>query len=249
MSEHQAEERYVRQIPIMGVEGINKLKGAKVFVGRCGGVGGTVVNYLIRSGVGKLICAHGGRIVPEYLNRMQLAYETDLGKLCVEAFRDKTDKINSAAEITYIDKNITEIDNIDELLQDVDLVVDAHPLFEERYALNDVALRLGVPMVSGAMYGDEGYVFTVLPGKTPCLRCLYPERPKFWTNIKVFPALGMGPGIIGCTMAREAIEIILHGTSPLSGKMLHFDLTDMDFTVLDMPSTPCTHYQKELQDA
>lgn len=241
MNNQKIDERYSRQIPIMGIEGINKLKNSKVFVGRCGGVGGTVVNYLIRSGVGNLVCAHGGKIVPEYLNRMQLAYEDDLDKACVEAFREKTDRINSAAKIEYIDKNITDISNIEEILADVDLVIDAHPLFEERYFLNDIALKLGVPMVSGAMYGDEGYVFSIKPKETACLRCLYPERPKFWTNIKVFPALGMGPGIIGCSMARESIELLLHGNSPLVGKMLHFDLSDMDFSVLNMPKTNCSH--------
>ncbi|GGK21227.1 HesA/MoeB/ThiF family protein [Salinarimonas ramus] len=241
MAEIVTEERYVRQIPIMGVEGIQKLKQSRVFVGRCGGVGGTVINYLIRSGVGHLVCAHGGKIVPEYLNRMQLAYESDVGRPCVDAFKDKTDAINPAAKITYVPQNITEIENLDEILGGVDIVIDAHPLFEERYALNAAALRLGVPMVSGAMYGDEGYVFTIIPRKTACLRCLYPERPKFWNDIKVFPALGMGPGIVGCTMAREAIELLLKGTSPLSGRMMHFDLTDMDFAVLEMPKTTCNH--------
>ncbi|MDJ0825284.1 MAG: HesA/MoeB/ThiF family protein [Rhodobacter sp.] len=241
MDQIVTEERYVRQIPIMGETGIQRLKQSKVFVGRCGGVGGTVVNYLIRSGVGNLICAHGGKIVPEYLNRMQLAYEGDVGKPCIDAFRDKTEKINPATEIEYIGKNITEIDNLDEVLDGVDVLIDAHPLFEERYELNDTALRLNVPMVSGAMYGDEGYVFSILPKKTACLRCLYPERPKFWTNIKVFPALGMGPGIIGCSMAREAIELLLKNESPLLGRMLHFDLTDMDFSVLEMPQVDCPH--------
>ena len=241
MTQPKSEERYVRQIPIMGEEGIQKLKESTVFVGRCGGVGGTVVNYLIRSGVGNLICAHGGKIVPEYLNRMQLAYEGDVGKPCVEAFRDKTEKINPASKIRYIDKNITEINDLDDVLSGVDVVIDAHPLFEERYELNEAALRLNVPMVSGAMYGDEGYVFSIKPRQTACMRCLYPERPKFWTNIKVFPALGMGPGIIGCTMARETIELLLHGKSPLLGRMLHFDLTDMDFSVLEMPKVTCNH--------
>lgn len=241
MDQIAVEERYSRQIPIMGAEGIKRLKDSTVFVGRCGGVGGTVINYLIRSGVGKLICAHGGKIVPEYLNRMQLAYETDVGKRCVEAFKDKTDRINSATQIQYISQNITEIEGLEDILADVDLVVDAHPLFEERYALNEIALKMNVPMVSGAMYGDEGYVFTVVPRKTACLRCMYPERPTFWTNIKVFPALGMGPGICGCTMAREAIDILLKGESPLTGRMLHFDLTDMDFSVLNMPSVTCAH--------
>ena len=128
----------------MGAEGINTLKNSKVFVGRCGGVGGTVVNYLIRSGVGKLVCAHGGKIVPEYLNRMQLAYESDVGKDCVQAFREKTEEINPSTKIEYINKNITDIDNIEDILSDVDVVIDAHPLFEERYALNDLALKLGV---------------------------------------------------------------------------------------------------------
>jgi molybdopterin/thiamine biosynthesis adenylyltransferase len=86
------------------------------------------------------------------------------------------------------------------------------------------AVRQRKPLVMGAMYSTEGYVTTVVPGETPCLKCLYPVKPDYWTNIKVFPAIGPGPIIVGSMCAMEAIKVISGFGKPLKNALWRFDL-------------------------
>lgn len=217
--------RYTRQTRIegFGLEGQRRLKAATVMVSRVGGVGGTAAMNLARAGVGKLILVHGGHIVPEYLNRMQLAVPADVGRPCTEAFVEKLRAINPDVALQAVPQNVCE-ENIADLVRQADLIVDGAPLFEERYLLNREAVRQGKPLVSGAMYSTEGYVTNVIPGETPCLACVYPEKPDYWTNINVFPAIGPGPVLVGTMLAMEAIKIISGFGQPLKNVLWYFDL-------------------------
>lgn len=226
------EARYERQMRLFGKKNQIRLKNSTVLISRVGGVGGTVAQYLARAGIGKLILAHGGNIVPEYLNRMQLAYEEDIGKNCTDVFFTKLKQINSSTEIICHNEYLDN-ESADSLAKDVDVIADGAPLFEERFAMNKAAVKHSKPMVSGAMYSLEGYVTTIVPGKTPCLKCIYPKKPDYWTNIKVFPAIGAGgPGIIGCVMAMEIIKLItdkFNVSGSLQNKMWHYDMENMTF--------------------
>ncbi len=223
---NQAElDRLERQIRIegIGMDGQIKIKQSCALVSRVGGVGGTAAMNLARAGIGKLYLVHGGDIVPEYLNRMQLAYPMDIGRPCTDAFTDELRKINPDIEIEAINQHITDVD-VGSFIDDVDIVVDGAPLFEERYTLNNIAVTHQKPMVSGAMYSMEGYITTILPGTTACLKCIYPQKPEYWTNIKVFPAIGPGPVIIGTMMAMEALKLITGIGDTLQNKLWYFDL-------------------------
>lgn len=119
-----------------------------------------------------------------------------------------------------------------------DAIGDGAPLFEERYALNDAAVRHGVPMISAAMYDTEGYVITVRPGRTPCLACIYPSRPDYWTDVKVFPAIGPGPTIIGAMAAMEIIKILTGFGEPLDSRMWFNDLRTNTTRLLSVQRRP-----------
>ncbi|MBW4508204.1 MAG: HesA/MoeB/ThiF family protein [Scytonematopsis contorta HA4267-MV1] len=223
-------ERYSRQIRMsgFGLESQRKLKASTVMISRVGGVGGTVAMNLARAGVGRLVIAHGGHIVPEYLNRMQLALPSDLDRPCTEVFVEKLQAINPEMEVIAVPENVNE-KNITSLVSQADLIVDGAPLFEERYLMNQEAVKQGKPLVMAAMYSTEGYVTTFIPGKTPCLACIYPEKPDWWTNIKVFPAIGPGPVIVGSMAAMEAIKTITGFGTPLLNKLWFFDLENNIF--------------------
>lgn len=218
-------ERYSRQIRIegFGLESQRRLKAATVMISRVGGVGGTVAMHLARAGIGRLIIVHGGHIVPEYLNRMQLALPEDLDRPCTEVFVEKLKAINPDLDIIAVPENVSE-DNVAQLVSKANLVVDGAPLFEERYLMNQAAVRQGKPLVMGAMYSTEGYVTTIVPGETPCLACIYPKKPDYWTNIKVFPAIGPGPVIVGSMAAMEAIKVLTGFGQPLKNVLWFFDL-------------------------
>jgi len=218
-------DRYSRQIRIegFGLEGQRRLRAASVFISRVGGVGGTAAMNLVRAGVGRLILAHGGRIVPEYLNRWQLINPADIGRPSVEVWAERLKAINPDVEIVSVQENVNE-NNVAGLVSQADLVIDGAPLFEERYLMNREAVRQGKPICMGAMYSTEGYATTIIPGETPCLSCVYPEKPDYWTDIKVFPAIGPGPVIVGTTIAMEAIKVLTDFGQPLKNVLWFFDL-------------------------
>jgi len=224
--------KYARHLSVLGEEGQEKLSNATVYISRVGGVGGTAANYLARSGVGKLLLAHGGTLDAQYMNRWHLAHEADIDRRCVDVFKEEIARINSEVEVEVLGENANSIEDIKAFAQQADVIIDAAPMFEERYNNNLLSQMLNIPMISGSMYAQEGYVMSFVPGDTPCLSCLYPEKPEFWENGHVFPVLGTGPGIIGCLLANEAISYIAKNELQLKGKMLHYDLTDMDFTKL-----------------
>ncbi|HEX8347895.1 MAG TPA: HesA/MoeB/ThiF family protein [Actinoplanes sp.] len=239
-------DRYSRQLRLdgFGIEGQRRLRDAHVAISRGGGVGGTVASHLAMAGVGRLTVAHGGEIVPEYLNRMLLANPKDVGRPCVDAFADSLARINPDVEVTTYPEYVTD-DNVLRIVGDADLIADGAPLFEERYALNKAAIKLGRPLVSGAMYDTEGYITTVLPGRTPCLLCLYPTKPPYWTDIKVFPAMSTAPGLVGAVMAMEVIKVLTGFAEPLTNQMMFFDLRSNMSRLLKVARRPdctvCSH--------
>ncbi len=180
---------------------------------------------LARAGIGKLVLAHGGRVSWENLNRMHLAYTGDLNRPYTEVFQEKLRAINPDVELAAIPQNIGER-NVDEFVSLADIVADGAPLFEERYSMNAEAVRQGKPLVSGAMYDLEGYATTIVPGETPCLACIYPSRPDYWTNPLVFPVIAPISTIVGSIMAMEVIKLLTGMGKTLKGRLWRIDLQE-----------------------
>jgi molybdopterin/thiamine biosynthesis adenylyltransferase/molybdopterin converting factor small subunit len=231
--------RYARQLRIAGFgeSGQQRLKDATVMISRCGGVGGTAAINLAIAGVGKLVLAHGGDVVPDYLNRWVWAGPQDIGQPCVEVLARHIAKLNPNVEIVSRAAQVSE-SNVEELVKSADLVIDGAPLFEERYLMHAEAVKQRKPLVMGAMYSTEGYVTTVVPGETPCLKCLYPSKPDYWTNIQVFPAIGPGPIIVGSMCAMEAIKVVSGFGKPLKNALWRFDLENCFVQTLKIRRRP-----------
>ena len=172
--EDRARYEWQLWVPEFGESGQEKLKNSTVLVSRLGGLGGVVAYELAAAGIGRLILAHAGNVKPSDLNR-QLLMTTDwLGKPRIESAKRRLLELNPSLEIVAITENMNA-ENADDLVAQADLVVDCAPLFEERYAMNSAALRHNKPLIECAMYDMEFHLFTVLPGETPCVRCLFPK--------------------------------------------------------------------------
>ena len=219
------EERAIHEwqmwVPGVGEEGQRKLKGASVFISRVGGLGGLVALELAAAGVGKLVLAHGGDMQPSDLNRQLLQTHDHIGKPRMDSIVRRLHEMNPRVEIVGIAENVTAA-NADRFVAEADIVVDAAPMFEERLALNDAAMRAGKPMVECAMHTLEANVTTFIPGKTGCLRCYIPEVPPTWT--RQFPVFGAVSGTAGCIGAMEVIKLITGIGQTLAGEMLSIDL-------------------------
>jgi len=224
------EERAVYEwqmwVPEFGEPGQELLKGASVLVSRCGGLGSVVAYELAAAGIGKLVLAHAGNVKPSDLNRQLLMTHDWLGKPRVESASRRLRELNPRLEIVEVAENVNE-QNAESLVAQVDLIVDCAPLFPERFQMNAQAVGQNKPLVDCAMYDLEAQLTTIVPGKTPCLACLYPEDPPAWR--REFPVFGAVSGTIGCIAAMEAIKVIAGFGEPLLGELLTCDLRAMTF--------------------
>ncbi|NEQ71899.1 MAG: HesA/MoeB/ThiF family protein [Okeania sp. SIO2C9] len=229
--EEKATYQWQMWVPGFGEQGQEKLKQASVLISRVGGVGSVVALELAAAGIGKLVLAHGGNIKPSDLNRQLLMTYHGIGSSRVESAARHLKELNPHVEIEAIPENISE-SNVERLVREVDLVVDCAPLFEERFAMNSEIVRQKKPMVECAMYDMEAQITTIIPGQTPCLSCLYPEKPNIWK--REFPVFGAISGTIACMAATEAIKVISGVGEPLLGKLLICNLRQMTFQKFDI---------------
>ncbi len=218
-----------------GEAGQTRLKNASVMISRIGGVGGLVAYQLAAAGVGKLVLAHAGNIKPSDLNRQLLMTHGALGQSRIESARTRLSELNPRLEIVAVGENVSE-SNVSGLVRQCDLVVDCAPMFQERFVLNREAFLQGKPIVECAMYQMETQLTTMIPGQTPCLRCLVPEIPATWK--RQFPVLGAVSGAVACLAATEAVKWITGIGTNLTGRMLCCDLGRMQFRSFEIQSRP-----------
>ncbi len=234
-AEERAAYEWQMWLPGLGEEGQRKLKAASVLVSRVGGLGGIVAYQLAAAGVGRLVLAHAGNLKPADLNRQLLQRHDRIGQSRIETIVERLRQLNPRVDIIAMAENPSEA-NAARLVAQADVVVDAAPLFEERFALNKAAFEKGRPMVECAMFALEAYVTTFIPGKTPCLRCIVPEKPPHWK--REFPVLGAVSGTAGCLGAVEVIKLITGIGEPLAGVKLVMDLGSMEFRRLKIARDP-----------
>jgi len=221
-------ERYSRQMryPGVGVEGQQKLRAARVALCGCGALGTVLANALVRAGVGYLRVIDRDFIETHNLQRQVLFDEADVTANLpkAEAAARKLRLINS--EVT-IEPVVTDIDrtNILDLVGDADLILDGTDNFEVRYLINDVAVKLGKPWVYGGCIGAHGQTMTILPGDTPCLRCVIPAGPAPGEGATCETAGVLGPtvNIVASYQATEAIKILTGHLEAINRDLIYFD--------------------------
>jgi molybdopterin-synthase adenylyltransferase len=225
-----AEERaiYEWQLGVTGFgdAGQLRLKNATVLVSRIGGVGGTVALLLAAAGVGRLILAHAGELRPDDLNRQLLMSHAGLGRSRVEQAANRLRAFNPHVDIVPINENTTEA-NVNRLVNSADLIASCAPRFQERLLLNRAAVAQQKPLIDCAMYEMEAQLTTVIPGRGPCLACLYPTEPSTWN--RRFPVFGAVAGTVASLGAMEAIKVLAGIGEPLVGQMLICDFATMSF--------------------
>ena len=224
-------ERYRRQmqLPGFGEDGQAKLKATTALVSGVGGLGGTVALYLAVAGVGKLILVRGGDLRLDDMNRQILMTDDWVGKPRVLKAKETLSKINPDVEIEAVPEFVTS-DNVDELVQRSDIALSCAHNFDERDLLNAACVLWNKPMIESAMSGMEAYLTTIVPGETPCLSCIFPEKPQ-WDRWG-FGVLGAVSGTLACLTALEAIKLITGLGEPLKGRLLTMDLGNAKFTKL-----------------
>ncbi len=214
MLDRSLRNRYSRQtmFPGIGDEGQAKLGSSTAVIVGCGALGCNIATFLARAGVGKIRIVD--RDFPEYhnLQRQVLFDEADIKARLPKAVAAERHlrKANSSIEIQGIvaDANYT---NIEGFCRGADVILDGLDNFETRLLMNDVALKHKIPFVYGAAVASTGMTMTVVPGETPCYRCIRPTLPDRATlpTCETAGVIGTAPAVIGALQATEAMKILV----------------------------------------
>ena len=227
-------ERYRRQLLFLGVEAQLRLKRAKVLVVGVGGLGSAVLYYLVAAGVGELHIVDSDKLELNNLNRQVLYTTDDIGKYKVDVAAERLRRLNPNVKIiTYrrrFDKDLAE-----EVVPKVDLAIDALDNWETRFLLNKYCVKYLKPLIHAGVREVYGQLLVIMPGKGPCLRCLFPHEPKREREI---PILGVTPGILGTLEALEAIKIITGYGEPTVGKLIIVNGKKGEFEVINVRRNP-----------
>lgn len=229
-------ERYSRHLllPEVGVEGQRRLEGSRVLMIGAGGLGSPAAFYLAAAGVGHLRIADDDVVDRSNLQRQILHTEARIGEPKVASAQATLGALNPRTQVEAVQVRVTS-DNIERLLDGVDVVLDGADNFPVRYLLNDACVKLGIPLVYGAVQRFEGQVSVFDAGRhrgeLPCYRCLFPEPPppEFAPNCAEAGVLGVLPGVIGLLQATEVVKLLLGIGDSLAGRLLQFDALSMRF--------------------
>ncbi len=234
--DHDFHDRYSRHLllPEVGPRGQKRLESARILLLGAGGLGSPAAFYLAAAGIGNIRIADDDVVERSNLQRQILHVDADIGMPKVDSAETRLSALNPRSNIEAVAERVTSA-NVERLFEGVDVVIDGADNFPVRYLLNDACVKLGKPLVYGAVHRFEGQVSVFDAGRqrgvAPCYRCLFPEPPPAAAapNCSEAGVLGVLPGVVGMLQATEAIKLLLHVGEPLTGRLLHFDALSMRF--------------------
>ena len=234
------QERYQKHLTLeeIGKEGQLKLKNSSVLCVGAGGLGSSVLIYLAAAGIGKIGIVDNDHVEKSNLQR-QIVHETNaIGNLKIDSAKKRIIGLNPNIEVITFNTRITT-ENVLEIIQEFDVICDCSDNFGTRYLINDACLIINKPLVFGSVQGFEGQVSVFnLNKKSPNLRDLLPESPSKndIPSCAEYGVVGVATGLIGILQVNEIIKIILKKGEILDGKILIFDLLNMNMKKLHLKS-------------
>lgn len=222
-------DRYQRNGILTGEEQ-QLLFQKRVCVIGCGGLGGYVIEMLVRLGIGYITVVDGDVFDVTNLNRQILCVMETLGKSKAFTAAERIAAINQDIEVNVISTFIHEENAVD-IVRNHDVVVDALDSNSTRLVLVDACKRMGIPYVHGAIAGWFGQVSTVFPDDEWFREHLTKTQPKGVEKVIGNPAFT--PACIASHQVSQTLKVMLDKPGILRRKMLFIDLLDNDFEILD----------------
>jgi len=248
--------RYVRQTAFkpFGPEGQEALIKSSVLIVGIGGLGSWVAELLVRAGVGRVRLVDNDRVEIANIHRQALYTEADAEarslKIAVAAQRLR--QINGGTEVETVSSRLDRL-TAERLMRDVDVTVDGMDNFESRFIVNDCAVKMSKPWIFAGVLGTKAQVMTIVPGKTPCLRCLMDAPPAPEGDGSPRPVLGVAVAVTAALEASEALKVLSGHLDRINPCLLVFDLWDNTIKQIDV-SPPradcacCVHKRFEFLD-
>ena len=236
----KTEDRYSRQIlyPPIGAEGQARLRSARVLLTGCGGLGAESAALLVRAGIGLLRMVD--RVVVDLTNlQRQALFAEEDARACVPkavAAARRLGRINSEVTLEPVVVDL-HAGNILDLLAGIDLVVDGFDNFEGRFLLNDACVFKSMPWVYGACVGGYGVSTLIVPGRTPCFRCIQPDMPPPGSVPTCDTAGILGPAahLVASLEVAQALHWLVTHEIPAPPVLMAVDVWDLRIQRVEMP--------------
>ena len=224
----EPDERYSRQVlyPGIGADGQKRLAAARVAIVGCGATGSAVASLLGRSGVGTLRIIDRDYVEPSNLQRQALFDEADAAESLPKAIAAGRKIVAFNSQIV-VEPQVADLtpDNIESLLEGFHLILDGTDNFETRYLVNDFAVNGGLPWIYAAAVGSYGVTLNILPGKTACMACVFPDPPTgMIETCETSGILNSAVNLVASIEATEALKLLVGAEQQIRRTLLSFDV-------------------------
>jgi adenylyltransferase/sulfurtransferase len=224
-----------------GLAAQERLAASRVVVVGAGGLGSPVLQYLAAAGVGTLGIIDDDVVEASNLQRQVLHSMADVGRAKTESAAEALRGLAPEAEVIAHSERLTR-DNAAAILGGYHLVVDGSDTFETRYAVSDAAARLGLPVVWGTVLGWDGQV-SVFWSAAPDGRAItYPDvfgpQPPEGDSCATVGVLSPACGVVGSTMAVEAVKVLTGTGDPALGRLLAYDARTSAWDTIELAAPP-----------
>jgi len=225
------------------VEGQRRLSTSRIVIVGCGATGSALASLLARAGVGTIRIIDRDYVEPSNLQRQSLFDEADAAESLPKAIAAAR-KIGAFNCEIGVEAHVADLipSNIEELLADAHLILDGTDNFETRYLINDFAVKNSLPWIYTAAVGSYGVTLNVLPGKTACLACVFPDPPRgTFESCETAGILNSAVNLAASIAATEALKLLVGAEHNLRRTLLSFDLwrNERAEVTVDKPSAGC----------
>lgn len=233
------DDRYSRQTRFspIGEAGQQRLAAARVLLVGLGALGTVAADQLVRSGVGFVRLVDRDFVELSNLQRQSLFDEDDIRNNLPKAVaaESKLRRVNSSVQI---EARVDDVNpsNVEDYLVDVDLVLDALDNFETRFVINDACAKHHKPWIYAAAVGSYGLVMPVIPGTTPCLRCLLGNLPAPGASPTCETAGVIAPitHVIASIQVAEALKFLTGNLAPDDIRLTAYDVWSYRYQRIDV---------------
>ena len=230
-------DRYSRQVLFSGIgqAGQEKLRQKHVLIVGAGALGSGNAEVLTRAGVGRITIIDRDYVESSNLQRQQLYTEEDVAEKLPKAAaaERRLQAINSDVEVRAMIGDATPA-VLEDLVEGIDVIIDATDNFETRMVMNDIAQKHRVPWIYGACVGSFGMSFTIIPGKTPCLNCLLKSIPLQGMTCDTSGIIAPAVQMVVAHQTAETFKMLVEDWQAVRTSFVSFDLWRNQYTSMKM---------------
>jgi thiazole biosynthesis adenylyltransferase ThiF len=229
--------RYSRQelFSPIGEEGQQKIREKHVLIIGAGALGSANAEMFVRAGVGKITIVDRDYVDWSNLQRQQLYAESDVKNNLPKAIaaKKRLEEINSDVTIEAFVQDVTA-EELEELVTNVDVMIDATDNFETRFIVNDIAQKYSIPWIYGACVGSYGLSYTILPSKTPCLSCLLQSIPLGGATCDTAGIISPAVSLVVSHQVTEALKLLVEDYKSLRDGLVSFDMWKNEYSCMNV---------------